>query len=121
MSSKQSISPLLELVVKDNLTYKFPIESINKELTSMFLEPLEFDYFMIQSYRKLKKDYGDVVAHIFLQILEFKLSFQSKKFEEMSIVEYQSEMEKFLHTLDNLYITRIEKDSPDGEMMTAMV
>lgn len=87
----------------------------------MFLEPLEFDYFRMMSYRKLKKEYGEAVAHIFLQTMELKMELNRGDIYTIPIIEYQSRMETFLSTLENLYITRIEKNSPDGEMMTAMV
>jgi hypothetical protein len=116
----QALIPLLASVVRDNPTFKFPIEIIAKELTSMFLEPLEFDYFTIQSYRKLKREYGDTVAHIFLTTLEMKLRIKERDIYSLSTQEYQVEMESFLSTLENLYITKVDKKSSDGEMMTAM-
>ena len=117
---QQKLIPLLQSVVQDNPTYKFPVETISKELTSLFLNPLEFDYFTIQSYRKLKREYGDTVAHIFLTTLEIKLSIKERDIYSLSTQEYQTEMENFLSTLENLYITKIDKRSSDGEMMSAM-
>ena len=117
---QKSLIPLLADVVRDNPTFKFPIEIIVKELTSMFLEPLEFDYFMIQSYRKLKREYGDTIAHIFLTTVEMKLNLKERDIYSLTEHEYQTEMESFLSTLENLYITKVDKRSSDGEMMTAM-
>lgn len=117
---KQALIPLLESVVRDNPTYKFPIESISKELTSMFLQPLEFDYFTMMSYRKLKREFGETLAHIFLSTLELKLNIKERDIYTLSTQEYQTEMENFLSTLENLYITKINKKSGDGEMMSAM-
>lgn len=117
---QKSLIPLLADVVRDNPTFKFPVEIIVKELTSMFLEPLEFDYFAIQSYRKLKREYGDTVAHIFLTTLEIKLNIKQRDIYSLTTQEYQTEMENFLSTLENLYITKIDKKSSDGEMMSAM-
>jgi predicted hydrocarbon binding protein len=121
MSNPTSIFPLLESVVQDNPSYKFPIEFINKELTNMFLEPLEFEYFRMMAYRNLKKEYGDIIAHIFLQLMEIKLELQKVDIYTLPVFVYQSKMEDFLSTLENLYITRIDKNSPDGEMLIAMV
>lgn len=121
MFPKVAISPLLESVIRDNPTYKFPIESINKELTGMFLEPLEFDYFMIQAYRRLKRDFGETMAHIFVSTLDLKMRTRERDIYKLSVQEYQADMELFLSTLENLHITRIDKKSPDGEMMTAMI
>lgn len=121
MFPRQAISPLLESVIQDNPTYKFPIEFINKELMSMFLEPLEFDYFTIQSYRKLKREFGETIAHIFLQVLEMKMKSRERDVYSLTVPEYQAEMENFLSTLENIYITKVDKKSPDGEMMSAMI
>lgn len=121
MFPRASISPLLESIVRDNETFKFPIESINKELTEMYLEPLEFDYFMIQAYRKLKKEYGTTIAHIFISTLELKMESQKKDIYQLSTTEYQMRMDKFLECLENLYITKIDKNTPDGEMLSAMI
>lgn len=117
---QQKLIPLLQSVVQDNPTYKFPVETISKELTSMFLEPLEFDYFTIQSYRKLKREYGETVAHIFLSTLDLKLQLKERDIYSLTTQQYQTEMENFLTTLENLYITKIDKKSSDGEMMSAM-
>jgi hypothetical protein len=120
MYNKEAIFPLLESVVQDNYTFKFPVEIISKELTSLFLEPLEFDYFMIQSYRKLKREFGEVVAHIFLSTADLKLNLKDRDIYSLTTAEYQVEIENFLTTLENLYITKIDKKSSDGEMMSAM-
>jgi hypothetical protein len=117
---RQSLLPLLESVVRDNPTYKFPIETINKELVSLFLNPLEFDYFTIQSYRKLKREFGDTLAHIFLSTLELKLNIKERDIYTLSTQEYQEEIENFITTMENLYITKVNKKSSDGEMMSAM-
>lgn len=117
---QQKLIPLLQSVVQDNPTYKFPVETISKELTSMFLEPLEFDYFTIQSYRKLKREFGDTVAHIFLSTLDLKLQLKERDIYTLPIHQYQEEMENLLTTLENLYITKVDKNSSDGEMMSAM-
>lgn len=120
MQYQQSVSGLLEDIVKDNPTYKFPIESINKELMALFIEPLEFDYFIIQSFRKLKRDFGDVIAHIFLQTLELKLNMKPNEIAQLTLEEYQTKIEIFISSLENIYITKIDKKSGDGEMMSVM-
>ena len=81
---QQKLIPLLQSVVQDNPTYKFPIEIITKELTSLFLEPLEFDYFTMMSYRKLKREYGETVAHIFLSTLDLKLQLKERDIYTLS-------------------------------------
>jgi hypothetical protein len=120
MQYQQSVSGLLEDIVKDNPTFKFPIETINKELMSLFLEPMEFDYFIIQSFRKLKRDFGDVIAHIFLQTLELKLNMKPQEVANLTLEEYHSYIEIFISALENIYITRIDRNSSDGEMLSVM-
>lgn len=121
MLEKQAITPLLESVIQDNPTYKFPLETISKELTNMFLEPLEYDYFMIQSYKKLKREYGDTIGHIFLQVAQMKMTTPDRDIYTLTVQEYQSKMDDFISTLENLYITKVDRHSPDGEMMSAMI
>lgn len=120
MQYQQSVSGLLEDIVKDNPTYKFPIEAISKELMSLFLEPMEFDYFIIQSFKKLKRDFGDVVAHIFLQTLELKINLKPNEISHLTLEQYQTLVETFISSLENIYITKIDKNSSDGEMLSVM-
>jgi len=121
MSSTQNILPLLQSIVDDNITFKFPLELIQKELLNMFMEREEFDYFRMMCYRKLKREYGQTIAHIFLQVMEIKLELQKIDIFTIPVMEYQDRIEIFISTLERLYITRIDKKSPDGEMMSAMV
>lgn len=87
----------------------------------MFMEPLEYDYFMIQSYKKLKQEYGDTIGHIFLQVAQMKMTTPDRDIYTLTVQEYQSKMDDFLTTLENLYITKVDRHSPDGEMMSAMI
>lgn len=87
----------------------------------MFLNPMEYDYFLIQSYRRLKREYSGTVAHIFLSTLDLKMRTRDRDIYKLSEEEFQSDFEKFIHTLEHLYITRIDKKSSDGEMMSVMV
>lgn len=121
MIEKNAILPLLNDIIKDNESIKFPVECIHKELISMFLNPEEFDYFSIQSYRKLKREYGYTIAHIFLTTMDSKLKLNQRNIRTLTEEEYSSEVENFISTLENLTITRIPKDSPDGEMLSAMI
>lgn len=120
MQYQQSVSGLLEDIVKDNPTYKFPIESIYKELLALFVEPQEFDYFIIMSFRKLKRDFGDVIAHVFLQTAELKLEALPLQLSNLTLEEYQSKIEGFITCLENINITRIDRNSSDGEMLSVM-
>lgn len=121
MTKTSNIFPLLESVVKDNETYKFPIEIIFKELTHLFINQEEFDYFMMQSFRTLKTEIGPTIAHIFLTTLETKMNLKETNVYQLPTAEYQSKIEDFISTLENLYITRIPKQSPDGEMLSNMI
>lgn len=121
MIEKEKISPLLEAVVKDNPTVKFPAYSIQKELLGMFMEKIEFDYFTVEAFRKLKRDYGFVYGHIFLTTLEVKMKLKERDIQLVPDDEYREQLEGFFTTLENLYVTRIEKNSPDGEMLQVMV
>jgi hypothetical protein len=86
----------------------------------MYIEQNEFQYFSVQAFKKIKSEFGYVFGHIFLQTMELKLQLRERDIYTLSTEEYQSEMDKFLYTLENLYITRIEKFSSDGEMLTAI-
>lgn len=121
MSTESKLFPLLNSIVKDNQTFKFPIECISKELVAMFLNKEEFDYFMVQAYRKLKSEYGSTMAHIFTTTMEMKLKLRERDIYSLSFDEYTEEMDETLLSLDNLYITKIDKRSPDGEMMSVMI
>ena len=121
MTKEQSIFPLLNDLVRDNPSYKFPIESITKELTQMFLLQDEFEYFSIQTFRKLKRDYGNTIAHIFLTVMDMKLNLNKRDIHTIPTEQYQNEIENFITSLENLLITRIEKDSSDGELISAMI
>jgi hypothetical protein len=121
MKQNKALYPLLESIVQDHPTFKFPIEAIQKELLNMFMLPLEFDYFYMTAYRKLKSDYGFIVAYIFLETLQLKFKTDISKIHELDINDYHSIVEEFITTLERLHVTKIDRDSPDGEMLTAMV
>lgn len=121
MTKQQSIFPLLNDLVRDNPSYRFPIESITKELTQMFLLQDEFEYFSIQTFRKIKRDYGATVAHIFLTVMDMKLNLNKRDIHSLTTQEYQEEIEEFISSLEKILITRIEKDSGDGELLSAMI
>lgn len=87
----------------------------------MFLNPEEFDYFSIQSYRKLKREFGYTIAHIFLTTMDSKLKLKERDIRSLTNDEYGVEIENFISCLENLIITRVPKNSPDGEMMSAMI
>ena len=118
--TESNLYTLLESVVEDNHSFKFPIQAISKELINMLITQQEFDYFMMQAYKILKRDYGFVYGHIFLTTLETKLNLSNLDVHTLSEIEYQEKISDLLMTLENLMVTRIDKKSPDGEMMSAM-
>lgn len=120
MYQKSQIAPLLESLVQDNPTYKFPVELIQKELINIFLSQEEFDYFMMQAYKKIKREYGSTIAHIFLTTLEMKLDLKNTDIHNLSPDDYAVKIEEIMSSFEGLYITRIDKKTPDGVLMSAM-
>ena len=117
---RTEISPLLENIVKDNPTYDFPVQSIREELVQLFMHQEEYHYFIQQSYRILNIDHHKIFADVFLTTLELMLETNNQDPYLLSADEYHSKIDTFIEVLENLSITRIEKNSPDGELMSAM-
>ena len=118
---RTEISPLLEDVINDNPTYPFPILTINDELLQMYLHQEEFQYFMMESYKKLNREHPSIFGQVFLTTLEMILSTNTTDPYTRSAEDYQFHIDRFITVLESLQITRIEKNSPDGEMMQAML
>jgi hypothetical protein len=121
MYNESKIAPLLNSLIKDNQTYKFPYEAISKEMLQMFLNRDEFEYFSIQAFKKLKREYGSTLAHIFLTTMDLKMHLQEIDIHTISLENYSDLVEDFISTLESLYITKIDKRSPDGELLKAMI
>ena len=117
---KTEISPLLQDIVKDNDTYDFPIATIKNELLQLFLTQEEYHYFIQQSYRKLKRDHPVIFANVFLTTLELILDTNSTDPYTLSKEEYQTKIDTFIEVLENLKVTRVPKNTPDGELMSAL-
>jgi hypothetical protein len=117
---RSQISPLLESIVKDNPTYSFPTEIIEKELLSLFLVQEEFDYFMMSCYRKLKKETSQIVANIFLTALELHMDMKNVDPHSLSKEDYQRKMDMFISQLEVMNITIVDKNTPDGALISAM-
>jgi hypothetical protein len=120
MNKEQDISPLLKSIVQDNPTYVFPIKTIQLELNNMYLNQEEFDYFLMMAFRKLKKQYNQVIANIFITTCELVLGIRETNLHELPKETYYEKIEELYETLDALQITRIDKGTPDGILMTAM-
>jgi hypothetical protein len=119
--SKTEISPLLRDVVNDNPTYPFPIDSIKMELLNLLINQQEFDYFMMMIYKKLKQDHPIIFSEVFLTTVEFVLDTKSNNPYMLSQEEYELKIDQLITTLEIMVVTRVEKKSPDGEMMSAML
>ena len=118
---KTEISPLLQDIVHDNPTYPFPHLTIQDELLQMYLHQEEFQYFMMQSYHKLNKEHPSIFGQVFLTTLEMILQTNTIDPYSRSIEDYQFHIDRFIGVLESLEITRVEKNSPDGEMMDALL
>lgn len=117
---REQITPLLENIVRDNPTYPFPVSTIEKELLSMFVNQEEYEYFMMMCYRKIKKEFGIVVANIFLTTLEMILDTVNVDPHNLSKEEYSEKIDKVISTLETMSITIVDKNTPDGSLMSAM-
>jgi hypothetical protein len=117
---EQEISPLLESVVQDNPTYPFPIETVRFELLELLTNQLELQYFIIQANKKLKRDHHKIFANIFLTTIQLVFETDKGEIEDLPYELYQSRIERLTSVLENMKITRVEKNSPDGEILSAM-
>lgn len=117
---EEEISPLLESVVRDNPTYPFPIETIRFELLELLTNQLELQYFVIQADRKLKRDHHKIFANIFLSTILLIFEGDEGEIEDLPYDLYQNRIERLTSVLEHMKVTRVEKHSPDGEMLSAM-
>lgn len=115
-----SLHPLLEQIASDNNPYNFPIALIRKELDHLFLSSTEFEYFIMEAHKKLKNEYGSIVSHTFITILHSKFDFDQSHPLELPTNEYIMRIDDFISTLERIRITRIDKSSPDGELLSAL-
>jgi hypothetical protein len=120
MEQKGTLYNLLEDVINDNPTYNFPIDTIRLELNQMLTNQEEFDYFFRQAHTKIKSNHPQVFLYIFINTCEMVLEISKETFHNMTEEEYQLRVDILIDTLEKLKITRVEKSSPDGEMMSIM-
>lgn len=86
----------------------------------MFLNQDDFEYNMMEIFKKLNKEYGHAVAHSFYLVIEMKMNLRKVDVHTYSEIEYQAKLEDAFSTLERVKITRIEKNSNDGKMLSAM-
>jgi hypothetical protein len=120
MTKTKNLFDLLEKIVNDNETFEFPVEDIQLELINLLMHQDEFEYFYSLCFKKLKKKYGVVIAHIFIQLAERYMDLENTDISAMELVDYMSMIEGFNEHLESVKITAIPSKSSDGEMMSAM-
>jgi hypothetical protein len=117
---KTQITPLLEDVINDNPTYPFPVQSIQYLLLNMMIHQEDFDYCMMQCYKVLKGDHPQIFAEIFLTTLELILDTKTYDPHTLPKEVFESKIDRFIDVLSTMQITRVDKNSPDGEMLSEM-
>jgi hypothetical protein len=118
--SKATIYDFLEVIIEDNFTYDFPIHLIREELTALLLSQEEFLYFIQQIHSKLEIFNGKLTADIFTTILYRQILNEIDSPDRIPYQEYALKISDLIATLENIQITRIEKSSPDYEMLKEM-
>jgi len=118
--SKLNLNDFLTTIANDHEQFSFPISHIQKELTIMYLNKDDFEMGLMKAYHKLKRKYNEVLANIFLTTFELVFEIKETDFRCLSEIQYQDKLDSVFNTLENLVITRIDKRSPDGLMMTEM-
>lgn len=108
---------LIEDIIRDGQTFKFPLAHIQRELAMAILAQEEFFYLMGQASEKLKKKYMPMVSYVFQALLQLKFA---ERAETMDREEYIETMEEFIIQLSKIHITRVPKDSPDYEVIEVM-
>lgn len=108
---------LLEPIIEDNQTLPFPVEDIRKELISMVISQDEFQYFMEQSFRMLKKKYGHIIASVFLEVLQREMKIHIDNIFNLEYPDYVERVDSMISTLESINITTIPKNTPDYELV----
>jgi hypothetical protein len=111
---------LLKDVIEDNPTFNFPIELIRSELTFLVINSLEFDYFMMRIYTKLEMTYGRIYGQIFLDVINRFTNYTNTPITQLDESSYSQCMDSAITFLEGIKVTRIEKNTPDGEMLLLM-
>jgi hypothetical protein len=121
METKQEpIQDLLIDIIQDNPSYQFPIQIIQEDLYQLFTHHDEFDYFMMRCYNTLNDNHHSIFGNTFLNIIQDVLDTNSVDVYSISTDEYELKIDKVISILENTYITRVEKNTPDGEMLKLM-
>lgn len=113
-----SIQPLFENIIHDNPTYPFPMDIIKFELLQLYLHQEEYYYFTKECVRILNLNHHEVFSIIFITQLDLILDTKTIDPYDLPQEEYERLIDEFISSLENINITRILKDSPDGEIIS---
>ena len=83
----------------------------------MVLSRDEFQYFMEESYRKLKKKYGYIVASVFLEVLQREMKMNTDDIFSITYTDYFLRLDAMIETLELVRITTIPKGTPDYDVV----
>ena len=97
------------------------MSDIVTEMTQLYLSQEEYDYHQMMIFRKLKRMYGKVISNIYVTTCEMFLDCHKQDMTQIPYDQYVEKIDKLWNILEHMMITRIEKKSPDGEMMDVMV
>jgi hypothetical protein len=117
---RTGIFTLLNEIIKDHTTYSFPVNSIQRDLTTLYFNQNNFDNICASITLKLKRKHGKLITHIFFLCLDRTFPNELSSIETLDPNLYFDKIEDFIELLGRIRITRIPKDSPDGLMMAEM-
>lgn len=118
--SQTALFSLLEDVVKDHPTYKFPIQGIQPELTSLYFGQKNFDSICASILLKLKRKHSKVIPHLFYLALDKTFPNGLNDVDLLEADVYMEKIEDLINFLSRLNITRVPLNSPDGYMISEM-
>lgn len=118
--NQKSIYPFLEMIIDDHEYINFPVQEIRKELIQLCLSNYEFEYMLKQTHKKILNKYGIVYSHIYLNLIEIAFQDITDSVHKIDEEEYLNVMYSFIELLESVKITRVQKNSPDWEVISAM-
>ncbi len=111
---------LLKYVVKDNPTYNFPSSTIINELTRLYLNQNDFNNIVSIIYEKLYTNNSEVVSQTFIHCLQRVFPMDESIIDSIPEEKYYAYVEELIDLLQSVKITRVDKRSADGVMISAM-
>jgi hypothetical protein len=118
--AKATLYDFLEVIIKDNPTYPFPIHLVREELVALLLSQEEFLYFVKQIHSKLSNFDGTMTANIFTTLLDRSILQDNTSPEDLPYQEYALKISDLIARLEDIQITRIDRSSPDYDMLKEM-